>query len=755
MADTADDTNATIESEIARGDNSIIEPKRRTKRDPTYRVVGDSKVPVSKAHGKLWQSRRDQALQKRKQNELERAWDEALRYYRNDQIAHRYNDTGGDDADYDGGEAGARHMTRRFSETENIVFANTSALVPTLYAKNPSAEFTPNDPADDQLSGILEKLISRIMSKRSAPGVNLKSKVRKSVVMCTLANAAYMEVGYTFKTQSSEAALADIATLSRELEKAQTPQQVEIIEGKLQALEDTIDVLRPSGPWCKYRRPYDVLFDTDGVEDDHTDGQWMMVRDHISTAYLNAKFAERQGNKLVSVYKPTHVLKRADGSGGQGHNSAEQEVQNYSLFSDDNKKSGTAADYGYEDEDTFRKAQRTCVWWVWDRTTQRLLLYADKDWTWPIWVWDDPYHLQGFFPIYKLQFYTDPEEPMSKGEVTYYLDQQDAINTINSEFKQARQWARRNLFYDRNKVSKDEVEKFLKGDEDVAVGVDVPEGMTLKDFVQSVVPPSMQFIQLFDKAPILEAIDRVSSVQPVMRGVEFKTNTTNEAIGQYNSVQQTRTDEKIDAVEDYIGQVAWALAQMCLQFMPQDEVAMLIGDLNASAWENMDAVTISRRVQMTVVGGSTQKPTSEAKKQQALNMGQVLGQFVNAAPQPVLLVMLNALRKAFSDVIPDEQWRLLMEQIGGTPVMPTEEPTSEGGVAGAGAGAGSDPLQQVAQLLDQLPPEAKQALGMAVARGVPIAEALPRIMQMVQGAAPQGAGGPPQAAPQQAEPQVA
>ena len=54
--------------------------------------------------------------------------------------------------------------------------------------------------------------------------------------------------------------------------------------------------------------------------------------------------------------------------------------------------------------------------------------------------------------IFKLQFYTDPEEPIGKSEVTYYLDQQDAINQINSEFKMARQWARRNLFYDKTRV---------------------------------------------------------------------------------------------------------------------------------------------------------------------------------------------------------------------------------------------------------------------------------------------------------------
>ena len=56
-----------------------------------------------------------------------------------------------DDGDYAGNEAGARKMYRRFSETENIVFSNTSALVPQLYAKNPTAEFTANDPDDDDV----------------------------------------------------------------------------------------------------------------------------------------------------------------------------------------------------------------------------------------------------------------------------------------------------------------------------------------------------------------------------------------------------------------------------------------------------------------------------------------------------------------------------------------------------------------------------------------------------------------------------
>lgn len=713
------DTDDIINKEIAQGDFDPVRKVRSDKRQPSYKVLGDSKIPVSRAHGKLWQSRKEQVIKAYEHSELPTAWDEALRYYRNDQISHRHNAS--DDPDYAGNESNATRMYRRFSLTENVVFANTSALVPTIYAKNPRLEFTAIDQQDEALVPLLERLAARIMSKKASPGINLKPKARKSVVMSALTNAAYIEVGWTFKEQSSEQALLDLGQLAKKLEKAKTPQQVEEIEGQITALEQHIDVLRPAGPWARFRRPQDVFADPDSLEDDHSDARWMMVRDWLDTSYLNARFRDKKGDTHISLFKPTHVVNAGD-SGG---NSAQSEIDLYTLLDNDN-----AAAYGYNDQFAYDRAKRTMVWWIWDHTTMRVLLYADNEWDWPIWVWDDPYNLQSFFPLKKLQFYTDPDRPMSKGEVTYYLDQQDELNTINSELKQARQWARRNLFYDKNRVSRDEVEKFIKGDEDVCVGIDVPEGMTLKDFVQSIVPPSIgQFAELFDKTPILEAIDRVSSVQPVMRGVEFKTNTTNEAINKYNSIQQTRTDEKIDAVEDFIGYIGWDIIQLALQFMETDQVAELIGDDAAKSWTNLSAVEIRRRIQLSVVGGSTQKQTSEAKKKQALDMGQVLGQFVNAAPVPVVMVMLKTFRNAFNDVIADEDWTLIIDAVSAMAQQPQgpagEAPSSEGD-APAEQGSG-DEMAQIEQMIDTLPPAMKRALGNAIAQGVPIREVLMKL----------------------------
>ena len=53
---------------------------------------------------------------------------------------------------------------------------------------------------------------------------------------------------------------------------------------------------------------------------------------------------------------------------------------------------------------------------------------------------------------------------------------------------------------------------------------------------------------------------------------------------------------------------------------------------------------------------------------------------------------------------------------------------------------GDEQLQEVEQMISQLPPQAKQALGKAIAQGVPIREALTRIVEAVKGTQQQPQG---------------
>lgn len=689
-----------------------IKPKN-TKVTPTYRVNKDSKIPVSSANGPLWKTRRDQALYIRRQRDDVRSWDEAIKYYNNDQMGHRSEEG---DPDVAANQVNARGMSRRASETENIVFANTSALVPQLYAKNPTVETTAIDPADEALADVVQDVTNVLLSKRAAPGVGLRGKVRRSVVMTTLTNVSYLQVGWTFKMFSQEQALVDLQTLSEQYTKETDMTKLRAIEGKLQALEMSTDLLKPEGPWVKFHRPHDVLIDPEALDEDYSDARWLMICEFLPTAFIKAKFAD---DKDRSVYAPKRVisLQRATES---GRNEAQVEIDNYTLI-DDIDSSQAWDRHGYPDSASYDRALRNKVWYVWDKITKRVYLYDDDHWDWPLWVWDDPLRLDGFFPLFKLCFYTDPEYGDGKGEVTYYLDQQDSLNEINSELNKARKWARRNIFYDVNKVKPEEVEAMLRGDEDVAIGVDVPEGMAMNDFIQPVLPPSMHVKELFDKTPILDAVSRITSVSEAGRGGEYKTNTTNDAVQQYAATNASRTDEKIDSVENLVGQVSWALMQMCLQFMDKEAVARLIGEQKAAIWEQIPAAEISKRLQMTVVGGSTVKPTSMAKQQQAMELGQVLGQFAGAAPQAVTSVMLRVFERAFDEVlITEEDWAMMQAEVGGTPTGSEGEQQE------------TDPAAQIDELLARLPPQAIEAVGLAISKGVPVTEALQQVMQTLE-----------------------
>ena len=64
MAD--DDIPANIDATIDSSLGDTAPRRSRKKAQPTYQIVGDSKIPVSKVHGKVWKSRVAQSQQQTK-----------------------------------------------------------------------------------------------------------------------------------------------------------------------------------------------------------------------------------------------------------------------------------------------------------------------------------------------------------------------------------------------------------------------------------------------------------------------------------------------------------------------------------------------------------------------------------------------------------------------------------------------------------------------------------------------------------------
>lgn len=697
-----------------------------------YKAMPDSRVPVSSKRGGVWRSRRDTCQKAMK--DLVDAWDEAIRYYNHDQSDHR----DGTDANVAGNRNVARRLNERFSSTENIVFSNVNAQLPELYAKNPIVSVTSQpqqdptmDEAGDVFARAIEKLVSALFRMKYIPGVNIKPKAKKNVIIALLTNRAWFEVGYTSRDKSSEQAITDLQTLSDQLAKAEDDEEIREVEQKLVALEEKIEFLQPSGPYVRIRLPHQVLIDPNSTDPAGADANWMMVEDMLPTEYINAIYGEEDEEKeeVKSIFEPTHVLT----GGGSGDDDKE-----FSLFS---KKDNAYSAYGFDTADQFDKACMTKVWYVWDRVTRRLEMYADNDWKWPIWVWDDPYGLQGFFPLTPMWFHENPVAMYAKGEVSYYLDQQDQINEINDEKRRAILWARRNIFFNpETGITQEMADRILKGPDATATPLKLPEGMKGVDAIFSIPPPSTAFAQLFDKKDLYQSVDRIASTNEVERGGEFKTNTTNKAIDYYSSMGNMRMDMRLDAIEDALGDVGWKLAQLCLKNMDAATVSQIIGIDVSQFWRPLDNLKDFSQFSVQVVGGSTQKLTSQQKKQEAVQVGQVMAQYVKAAPASALKVSLKMLSEAFDDfIISKEDWdsiaaevaMMAQAQTGGAPGQGTSGPQRVPGPQGAPqAGGGAAPQANggmqvaatVVQALQQLPPPVLQAIGNALSQGIPPAQ---------------------------------
>ena len=696
---------------------------------PSYKVMPDSKIPVSKRRGSMWKARIDGG--KGMLGPLIECWDEAIAYHNNDQSGHRDHDG---NPDRSGNRKRARRINDTATQTENIVFANVSSMVPSIYAKNPTVEVTRSHVGDeasrdvqDQKARALEKLVDVLFAMRAVPGVNIKPKARRAVVLTLLTNRCYFEVGYTQKQESSEQARNDIVTLSQALQAAKTTKEIQEIEGKLMALEEKIALAQPAGPFVNLLLPHQVIIDPDHTDIWMTDANWLAIYKFLPTEYLNAMYGSEKNEhgQVNSLYEPTHVLTANDASGDD----ITAQVNSFRLL---NQSSPDYAAAGYPDKESYDKAKHTKVWYVWDRTTRRLELYADNDWKWPIWVWDDPYMLDTFFPLTPVQFHENPIAPYAKGEVSYYLDQQDAINESNDERRRARLWARRNIVYNPAYIDQSDMSKILRGDDQTAIPLKkTPDNMKLSDIVQAIVPPSVQFMQLFDTRPEMDAINRISSTSDVLRGGQFKTNTTNDAIDTYNSIANMRLDERIDSIEESLGDVGWKLAQLCLRFMSAETVRDLTGIDVTSFWAPIDSFGDRMRMNMRVVGGSTQKPTSAAKKQEAVQVAQALGQFAKSAPKSTLIVALKMFEQAFDEiVITDEDWRMLRDE-----TEAAMNGTGDPAMAGQPQPGGGDPqqaMQAAVQLLDSLPDNIRRAIGNALAQGASAEEIATELMATAQ-----------------------
>lgn len=689
---------------------------------PYYRIMGEAKVPVAKAFGKSIERRKAASLVA--YEFVQTAWNEAYRYYNHNQVK---------DTDFRE-QSGSRPFRSAGNLYENIVFSNVSTMIPAIYAKNPDVSFNTDQDEDRALMQALTKAVNALFKKKpGSGGVNLKPRMKKAVLHSELTNMGILKLEYIKKDPAQDKAQEEMGKLVEALEKADNSDEVREIEGQMKALESQMELFEPSGFRLNTIHPHNLIIDVFAENEDGSDAWWMMEKCFLPTDWLNARFTKKddQSKERTSVYKPTHKVK------WEGQGNREDMLGN--VLETVNEGIDKKIDYMDEQRASYIYQNMTECWYYWDRTTRRIYLFADNDWTWPIWVWDDDIGTSRFFPYHIFQIVPSTGGVVSPGEVSYYLDQQDELNTINEQIHRIRRMVFNFVLYNKNKLTADDAAKLVaflqEGRGNNAIGVDVPEGMAIKDAIEAMAPPSVNYKELFDKQSLYQAIDKLSSVSDAIRGTQFKTNTVKSAVDSYQSAAKIRIGNRTDAIEDCVADLAWTIAEIMISTLSAEDVKGLIGDKHAKDWKNMSITELNATTSVQVAAGSSEKPTSAFKKEEAVNITQAIGQFAKAAPAATLKIMLKLLKGAFPELdISEEDWDAIDEEasamLGKGQNVPGAMPR---GTQGANPSQPGQPDQDLQQILSQLPPQVQQMVVQAVKQGATPQQALQPILEKMNG----------------------
>jgi hypothetical protein len=485
-----------------------------------------------------------------------------------------------------------------------------------------------------------------------------------------------------------------------------------------------MEVLEPSGFGLGNVLPHRLTIDPHAEQQDGLDADWMAEEVYFSTSYLTARFTAPDGDDEEDdpdntnrklIYKPTHKARFVAGNGAGRDDGL-------GLVMDSIDKTGNEPTSFTEDERTayINMYYTKCFFW-WDKATRRLMLFHSGDWTWPIWVWDDPLGLTRFYPYFIISFAMSTGGTVSVGETAYMLDHQDEVNDMARQKSRIRRTIFDYFFYNSSKFKKDEVEKFIRAIRGEtsrgkhAIGVDAGE-MAIKDVFESLAPPSAQYEKLFDNSSTLASINRITNTSDALRGVQFKTNTTEDAVQSYMESLKLSVGAKVDVIEDVVADLALSVAEIAVQFMDEEQVAGIVGPYLAQFWQQMTVDQFHAEYDIELVAGSMEKPTSIFKKKEAIDVTTAVGQFASAAPGSTLTIMLKVLSKAFTEVvIKPEDWAALKAEIqanlqrgvstggGGQPQPGGQQPPNgQAGGIQLGRNGGGDIRQAALQLPDQV-----------------------------------------------------
>lgn len=542
---------------------------------------------------------------------------------------------------------------------ENYVRWIVQTLLEYTYMQNPTAEFTANDGHSEDFARALSVVVTSIVNKANGIGLNLRPYVLKAIVMAYLSNYGVLKINFIDLKGSRQDATALYEKAVQELQAATEVDKVEQLQAVLDRLYKEMQTREDFGINIKAVSPFNFFIDPDATMDDLSDAKWTMELDFIDEADLQTRYMQynEEEQAWFLKYKPDVMYQSSAIVDAKATVNAKEAIIE-ELMPD-------ATD---DERDVSLEGKVPCIW-VYDRTTRKIYLYIKERWDTPIWVFEDELQLSRFFHHFVLAYSPALRNILRFSEVSYVLPFQQEVNDTNAQWSLLRRAAFNMFTYDASAVDKAEIDKVF--DEAVknstkfrSVGVKLKDNeKTLTDVVSPMLLPIIKAQPLLENNRYEKAIGRSSRVSAGMGGQEFKTNTTNQAIENYENQVNNRAQSFVDPIEEFVAQIEWAIAEIVVSKIDKDSLLSLVSIEHANNIKTMTVKDFNQQFTMQIEAGSIEKPNSQNKKKEAVQIIQMLGQFGTAAPRTVLSVVTRMLRTVFSrSLVTDEDLQTLKKE---------------------------------------------------------------------------------------------
>lgn len=334
---------------------------------------------------------------------------------------------------------------------------------------------------------------------------------------------------------------------------------------------------------------------------------------------------------------------------------------------------------------------------IWDRTDNLIKTAVEGVDRWAEPPYAPRYGTSRFYPFFKVDFFpVDGERhPQSLAWRLHRL--QDEYAHSRSNFRETRRRSIPGVIFNAAVVGPDEAKKLTDSEAGEYTGLELgdPDVDLLKAFREKPIPNID--IALFDNAPIIGDMEKISGVQEALQSSHTRDKTATQAQIEQSGFE-ARTTAQRDSVEDTLSDFAEYSAELALQCIDAPEAQRIAGP--QAFWpEDLPLEEATTLMDIEIEAGTTGKPNTAAEREAWATLLPLLRELVmriakfrlmgDNGTAEALTELLRETAKRLGDRIDVERFIPTPPQLG-PDGLPVDAQTGQPIRAAGGEGEGDD-----------------------------------------------------------------